>query len=379
MGNQSKKTKVLLVVGTMDRGGVEMMLMNISRYIDTSRFELIFLCFEEKKYDFEEEILELNSRIIRTPDVKKVGSFKHIKDLIDIIKTEQIDVIHAHTYFNSMFSMLAGVIVGTKVRITHSHNTKSEEGMSFAKKVYSVVARFIINAASTAYFACGNDAGRAMYYTRKSFTVINNGIPLDEFAYDELTRRSLRNEFNIHKDEVVLMNVGRFETQKNHIFLLDIYKEYLELNPNSRLLLVGDGSLRSAIEDKAKKLNITQNVEFLGKRADVGKLYNVADMLLLPSLHEGLPVTLVEAQANGLRCVVSSEVDREAGFTKCVSFLPLSNPPEDWAEFMYGLSTDRINTESMKGGKYDIVGQVTIIENLYTGLLEHKRVSKWKS
>lgn len=364
----SKKVVVLLVVGTMDRGGVEMMLMNILRYIDKSRFELIFLCFEDKKYDFEDEILALGSKIIITPDVKEVGVSQHIQNLRDIISSEKIAIVHAHTYFNSMFSILAAKLEGVKVRITHSHNTKSEESMSIAKKVYSVVAKATINMLSTAYFACGVDAGRAMYYVMNKFTVINNGIPLEEFRYDKSARKKLRSHFKIAADETVLMNVGRFELQKNHTFLIDIYAEYLKLNPNSKLALLGDGSLREEIESKVETLGIQSKVIFMGKRSDVNKLYSLADVLLLPSLHEGLPVTMVEAQANGLRCVVSSEVDKEAGFTECVKFFPLSDSAKEWAMFIYNNPTDRIDTKSMKGGKYDIEKQVSVIESLYLRL-----------
>lgn len=367
-----KPIKILLVVGSMDRGGVETLLMNILRNINKSYIKLIFLCYKEKKYDYEDEIISLGSKIIVTPDVKEVGIIKHIQNLITIIKNESIDIVHAHTYFNSMFSMIAAKIAGVKIRITHSHNTQSEEFPSFAKRIYFRISKFLINTLATNYLACGQDAGRAMFYKGNRFTIIDNGIILDDFRYNPTTRNHLRDELNITRDKTVILHVGRFDRQKNHDFLIDIYNEYAKLKPTSVLVLVGDGPLRTEIEKKIADYGIAEKVLFLGKRSDVNELYNIADLFLFPSLFEGLPVTLVEAQANGLVCLISNTIDKTSRFTDCIEFYPLESSPGDWAQRMTQLNLKRIDTKALTGGPYDMVQNAKEIEQVYSLVHYHE-------
>lgn len=367
------KIKILQIPGTMDRGGVEAFLMNTFRNIDRDKFTFIFLCFSDKKFDFEDEIIALGGKIVRTPDVKEVGPLKHIKNIREIIAKERIDIIHAHTYFNSMFSMIAGKLSGVTVRIVHSHNTKSEASPGILKKAYFIISKYIINSHATNYFACGQDAGKALFYATNKFTIIDNGIILEDFYYNPITRKQLRSEFDIPEDSTVILHVGRFDIQKNHDFLIDIYEEYLKLNPNSRLFLVGDGILKTKIDKKVQTLGISKNVLFLGKRPDTHRLYNVADIFLFPSLHEGLPVTLIEAQANGLSCFISSEIDKTAKLVKNVWFYSLSNRPKQWAEELCKINTKRENSrETLEKSPYNMTRNIRSIENLYLNILTSK-------
>ncbi len=365
-----KKINILLVVGTMNRGGVETLLMNVLRNIDKKKFRLVFLCYKNETYDYEQEIISLGGKLVRTPDVKEVGPINHIKNIVRIIKDENIDIVHAHTYFNSMFSLIAARIAGVKARITHSHNTQSEEFPSTAKRLYFIVSKFIISKLSTVYFACGQDAGEALFYKGSKFTIIDNGIILNDFYYDESARNRFRKELGVSKKCTLVLHVGRFDRQKNHSLLVDIYNEYLKLNPNSKLVLVGDGGLRAEIEERLRKLGIQDKVIFLGVRSDVNKLYSAADLFLFPSLFEGLPVTLVEAQANGLVCLVSDTIDKTAKFTNCINFHPLSNTAKQWARAMTNLNLDRIDTSKiMEGSAYDMVQNVKVIERHYEAAL----------
>lgn len=368
-----KKIRILQIPGTMDRGGVEAFLMNTLRNIDREKYTFIFLCFEDKKYDYEDEIIALGGKIVRTPAVKKVGPFKHIKNIERVLRDEQIDIIHVHTYYNSMFSIIAGKRAGIKVRIVHSHNTMSEELPSLLKRVYFKVSRFIIGKYTTDYLACGQDAGEALFTKSKTFTIVDNGIILDDFYYRLDVRSRLRKELNIPVDYTVIMHVGRFDRQKNHDFLIDIYNEYVKLNPHSILILIGEGSLRTDIESKVNRLGIQENVAFLGKKTNVNELYNVADLFLFPSLHEGLPVTLVETQANGLVSLISDTIDKTTKFTACVNFYPLSHKAELWAKRISELNLNRVATKNVvEDSKYNMVKNVKKIEQLYENMIISK-------
>jgi glycosyltransferase involved in cell wall biosynthesis len=366
-----KKINILHTVGGMNRGGAETFLMNVLRRINKQKFTFVFLCYGEGTFDYEDEIISLGGKIVRTPGISGVGPLKYIQNIEQIIKDEQIDVVHTHTYYNSMFSLIAAKNTGIKVRITHSHNTKSEESPNLLKALYFKISKLIINRYSTNYLACGQDAGEALFYNKNKFTIIDNGIILDDFYYLSSTRQDLRKEFGISKTSKVVLHVGRFDTQKNHTFLVDVFSEYLKLVPDSKLILVGDGTLRTEIEKKVIQLKIEKNVLFLGKRGDVNKLYNIADLFLFPSLHEGLPVTLVEAQANGLICLISDAIDKTIQLTDCIYFDSLSRSAKQWAQKMDELNLSRIDTkEIMQSGRYDMVENIKSIENLYQELLK---------
>ncbi len=360
-----KRIRILQVVGGMDRGGAETFLMNVLRNIDRQRFEFIFLCYGDKSFDYSEEVISLGAKIIQTPDVKIVGAFKHIANIEKIIKDEKIDIIHAHTAYNSMFSVLAGKKAGIR-RIVHSHTTLSEVSPSLFKKLYFAFSKFIINKLATDYFACGQDAGTSIFYNRNKFTVIDNGIVLEDFYFQQALRTKLRNELEIPKGFVVILHVGRFEKIKNHEFLIDIYYEYHKQNNKSVLVLIGDGPLRSAMEEKVKSLGIKDSVKFLGKRSDVNQIYNVADLFLFPSIKEGLPVTLVEAQANGLTCLISDSIDKAIRLTDCIEFYGIEQTPSSWAAKIKGLNLHHIDTQAiMSSSPYNIRRSIKSIEGKY--------------
>lgn len=367
------RIKILHVIGTMDMGGAETFLMNILRSADRHRFKFIFLCFENKQFDYEKELVTLGAKVVRIPDAKRSGPIRHIRDIIQILRAESVDIIHSHTYYNSMFALIAGKLSGTKVRITHSHNTRAENSPSIVKNIYFRISSIVINTLSTSRIACGQDAGKALF-GHKSFLVITNGIKIQDFVYSTVKRSEIREELGINNDETVLLNIARFSTQKNHDFLIDIYCAYIKSNPKSKLILVGDGHLRRAIERKVEKLGISQKVIFAGKRSDTSSLYSSADLFILPSLYEGLPVTMVEAQANGLPSVISDSIDNNVKLTNTVMSYSLSKSAKQWANMINKLDLTRRNTEKiLKSGSYDVDESIKVLERLYTTSLLDKR------
>ena len=357
---------ILQVTGSVNIGGAETFLMNILRSIDVNKYQYIFLCYGDKEMEYEAEIKRLGGKVMRTPGVEDVGAIKHILNIRKILKDEKIDIIHAHTYFNSMFSLIAGKLSKVKVRIVHSHSTKSGFNEGLFKKTYYLVSKIAINHLSTIRLACENNAGLALF--TKDFKVIHNGIILENFKYNNSLRKKYRNSLNISDDTVVIGHVGRFEKVKNHDFLIDILNEYKEINHDSILLLLGGGSLRKHLELKIKKLNLDKNVIFLGKKLNANEFYNVMDYFVFPSLYEGLPLTLIEAQTNGLNCLISDSIEKKVKITDSITFYSLNRSAKDWAKKINIMNVLRLdNYPSMLKSEYNIEKVVNNLEVIYSG------------
>lgn len=360
--------KILQVVGSLDRGGAETFVMNVLRNINRETYQFVFLCYGNKPFDYEREAKELGAKIVRIPDVKFIGAVKYIAEIKKVIKENSIDAVHIHTYYNSMFALIAAALSGVKLRITHSHSTQSETNPSFLKKLYFTASSLVIRTLTTNNLACGNEAGKSLFGKNSKFIVINNGINLRDFAYKNDTRKLLRKQLALPSKNTVLLHVGRFETVKNHSFLIDIFAEYLKKDPSSILLLVGRGPLESKIKQKVKLLKLNKSVKFLGVRSDVKDLYNVADLFIFPSLFEGLPVVLVEAQANGLSIVASDTIDQAAKLTDSIEFYSLENSADEWAQYLFDARRAHVDVYSeLAGGQYDINSVVVHIQEIYSG------------
>ena len=318
-----KKRKIIHIIGSMNIGGAETFLMNILRNIDKERYEFVFVCYGEAKFDYEEEIKKEGARIERISIPKTVGFFRYIKELEELFIREKPDVVHAHTYYNSAFSMLAAKKVGIETRITHSHNTKSDVKEGIVYVIYKKIMKYIINKYSNVFLACGIDAGRAIFYKKNKYSVIYNGIETERFIFNKESRKLKREELGIKDDEFVIGNVARFMPVKNQSFLIDIFNEYLKINNKSKLILIGDGPTKEEIQKKVTKYNITEKVLFLGIRKDVNQLYNTMDLFVFPSLFEGFPVVLIETQINGLKALVSDNIDKTVKKSENIAFFDI--------------------------------------------------------
>ena len=316
--------RVLMSVVGMNRGGLETFTMGLLRNIDRNKVCLDFLVSIDGDYD--KEIIELGSRIYKIPFITKTGPFQYAKNLRSFFKDHpEYRIIHIQMdKFGGMVAREAAKS-GIPVRIVHSHNTKNEGGILY-KLVKNYYGRLIPHYA-TDLFACGEDAAKWMFKEDASKAVIvRNGVDLNKFKCRD----------NRDNNYLTIGNVGRFSTQKNHSFLLDIFSEVKKLKANSKLILAGTGKFLNEMKNKSKKLGIFESVEFLGVRPDVEEILTMCDVICMPSLFEGFPVTLVEVQAVGVPAVVSDTITKECAITEDVEFMSLRYSPMEWAEKLVG-------------------------------------------
>ena len=318
----------------MDRGGAENALMNYYRHIDREEMQFDFLLTSPAKCHFEDEILAMGGRIYRIPQMTKSKPLQYLAALNSFFKEhKEYKIVHSHTSSKSVFPLFFAKIHGVKIRISHSHNTKSESGINGI--IRNVLKKPLLYVANH-YFACGEEAGRWLYgddmYNLGKVRVIPNVIEGRNFNYNEDIRRKMRRNMGVNNETIVIGCTARFSLQKNHSFLLDVFADYNKINEDSKLLLLGDGDLRKEIENKAKKLGIYEKVLFAGVVPNVADYEQAMDFFAMTSLFEGLPLSVVEAQIAGLPCLISNVVTNEVDLTGIISFLPINQGTNIWIQ-----------------------------------------------
>ena len=355
--------RILHVVTYMGRGGLETMIMNYYRHIDRSKVQFDFLVHRDFRADYDDEIESMGGRIYRSPRLVP-WSKSYLKTLEHFFRVHpEYKIIHVHQDCLSSVILKVAKKCGIPVRIAHSHNSNQDKNLKYILKLFY---KQFIPTYATQLFACGEEAGQWMF-NGAPFRVVNNAIDTEQYAYDSQRDCEIRNVLQISQDAFVVGHVGRFNSVKNHSFLLDVFAEVNRHNENSVLLLVGDGDLRREMEQKAKSLGIANRVIFTGIRSDVPDLMQVMDCFAFPSLYEGIPVTLIEAQAAGLPCIISDGVPMECAKTNLVQCVPLSEGVNAWTEaILKNENTPRRDTkEEITAVGYDIRANAQWLQNFY--------------
>lgn len=296
----------------------------------------------------------------------------YIQQLSLIVSERNEQIVHAHGNSATLaLEMLAAKIGGAKIRIPHSHNTTCKMKLA-DKALRGMFRRNYTNA-----MACGEAAGQWLFGD-KPFTVLYNAIPVEHFHFDGNKRAFARGEYGIPEDAFAVCHVGTFNEQKNQRFLIEAFALLLKNKPDSVLMLIGEGDLQPACRERAKALGIESRVLFSGTLADVSAALSAADVFALPSLHEGLPLTLVEAQCAGLPCVASTFVTRESKLTNLVSFCGIDRA-EIFAEALADVgTTDREQASDeaiaeVRAAGYDVTANAeTLVKWYETLILEAK-------
>lgn len=352
--------RILHVVTYMGRGGLETMLMNYYRHMDRSRVQFDFLVHREFEADYDAEILALGGKIYRLPPLNPVS--KAYLDGLDAFFAAHPEyrIVHCHLDCMAAIPLKAAKKHGVPVRIAHAHSSSQTKDKKYLLKL---LFKRGIPRYATELFACSRAAGEWMFGGQR-FQVLNNAIDSARYVYGPEAAQQMRAALSIPDDALVVGHVGRFDPPKNHEFLLRIFAGLPE---NTRLLLVGNGQLRQAAEDQARELGISGRVIFTGIRSDVDRLLQAMDVFVFPSLYEGLPVSLIEAQAAGLPCLISDKVPIECKKTDLVYQIPLSAGEDAWAKAVQiAAATARGDTSAqIREAGFDIVSNARWLQEFY--------------
>ena len=293
--------RVLQVIGSLGYAGVEAVVMNYYRHVNTEQVQFDFITCSQEPERFDDEIISRGGHIYRLPSRSR-SPFAYMRELYNLIKINDYKIVHVHQ--NSASMAMDGIVAKmcrVPVIIGHSHNTFCR--VKWQHYLFKPIVNFVL----TYRFACSERAGRWIFGNRSDIKLINNAIDTSIYQFDNNIREKVRTELNLNNSFVVGF-VGRLSHQKNLFRLLDIFKNLCTINDDAYLLLVGDGEQRKPLEEYACNLNINNKLLFLGKVNNVNEIMMGMDVFFMPSLYEGLPVVIVEAQATGLTCVISDRV-----------------------------------------------------------------------
>lgn len=363
----SEPIRVAHVMGKMVGGGLEAVVMNYYRHIDRARVQFDFIVDEDSTLVPKEEIESLGGRMFTVPPYQRVVAYQ--RALVRLFCKQGWKIVLSHENALSVFPLRAAKRAGVPVRIAHSHST-SGPGEPVRNAMKWVLRRFA-NVYPTHRMACSRHAGEWLFGKKADFDVLYNAIELDRFRFDPRVRAEVRAELGIPDSSLIVGHIGRFVTQKNHAFLLEIFGRIVRDGVDAVLVLAGDGPLRPNMERKARSLGVSDRVRFLGQRSDVSRLYQAFDIFCLPSLYEGLGIVAVEAQASGLPCVLSTEVPREVEVTGWCTFLSLHDPAERWSAAVERAASlsDRDVAALGNFRDYEIDEAALGLMNWYLGLL----------
>ena len=338
------------------------MIMNYYRHIDRTKIQFDFLTHRDGKKDYDDEIQKLGGKIYHLPPLNPLDKKGYLKKLDDFFREHpEYKIVHSHLDCMSTYPLRAAKKYGVPVRIAHSHNTSQERNLKYLVKLYS---RSLIPKYATDFFACGEEAGKWMFKNRP-FIVMRNAIDAEKFVYNLEVAQQKKEELGI-EDKFVLGHIGRFNLQKNHEFLVDIFNEVCKQNENTVLLLIGTGELEEKIHEKVRNLGLNEKVMFLGVREDIPELMQAMDVFVFPSLFEGLPVTLIEAQAAGLPCVVSGTITKEIDIAENIAFITLEKSTKEWAgKILKDRYLRKNELDTIRENKFDIYENVIWLERFY--------------
>ena len=364
--------RVLHSVSYMHRAGVETFLMNYYRYINRDVVQFDFLCNKELVGCYDEEIKKLGGRLFYRPNFEQRKEENYALFWKEFLNEHpEIDILHAHNGAKQCFPLIGAKNAKFPIRIAHAHSTefvhddKYEYRLNLIKQLPEVATHF---------FGCSNMAGDFFFGKRlwnEKGVLIRNAIPSSNYVWNSDIRKKGRDELDLG-DCFVIGNVGRFQKQKNHERLVDIFSEVYKKNNSSRLILIGTGKLEGKIKEKTKKLGLEHAVIFLGEQKDMSKWYQVMDVYVMPSFFEGLTLSGIEAQASGLPCVFSDVISRETKMTEDVRFISLDKDNSAWAEEILSYEKyKRKNTQKeIINAGYDVVLEAKKLEKLYVEIIK---------
>lgn len=353
--------RILHVVGTLGYAGVEVVVMNYYRHINREHIQFDFITYSSKPDRFDEEIEQLGGRIFRLPS--RARPLEYMKALYRVIRDNNYQTVHIHHSSASIvMDGMVACLCGVPVVIGHSHNTRCD--VLWQHYLFKpLVNCFIKNR-----LACSVEAGKWVFGNR-NVKILHNAIDAQRFRFNQEIRINIRKELGL-TDELLVGFVGRLNPQKNPYRMLEIFAEVRKKQDNAHLLIVGDGGEREGMLQTCKELKILPSVHFLGQVTNVHELMMAMDVLLFPSVFEGLGLVVIEAQATDLPCVVSENVPAP-DLTGRLSVCRLEDENEVWANaILKQVSLKRGDTSLLiREGRYDIVHEAVVLEDYYKSLI----------
>lgn len=366
--------RVLHVIGAMDRGGAETMVMNLYRAVDKSRMQFDFLVHEERECDYDQEILDLGGRIYRIPRFTGANLIAYKKDCKRLFAEHpEHRIVHGHIGSSAAIYLKEAKRAG-RVAIAHSHAQNylpGVEGLAF-----DLLAHPTRNIADW-FFACSKEAGIDRFGEKvvegDRFAILDNGIDVELYRCDEEGHQAAKEELGL-AGKPVFGHVGRLSPEKNHEFLFEVFSLLKKRIPDAILLLIGRGPLEQELRERADAMGIGDSVRFLGVRDDVPSLLKAMDVFVFPSVKEGLAMAAVEAQAAGLPCIVSTGVPEHAVVSDRVRHLPLEDGAASWAQNAWEAFADAKDkprtdcVEQVRAGGFDIAATSLRLQSFYERL-----------
>lgn len=363
--------RVLHVVTIMNRNGLENRIMDIYRNIDRNRIQFDFLVQREEKGMFDDEIVSLGGKIYYSKKLSPFKFFSYLKFLDSFFQIhDEYRIVHSHVNAFSTWVLLMAKKNNIPVRIAHSRTWGIEKSW---KAIFKYASKLFINQTTTHKFACSRQAGEWLFGKKgvlppNKFKVIPNSIMINKFSYNLEVRKLIREELNIKDDFYAYVNVGRFVPQKNHSFILEIFREIVNIEEKSLLFLFGEGEFKNKIIKDIDRLNLTKNVFLLGNSPDIGAYLNAMDAFIFPSLFEGFGTVVIEAQCSGLPVLASNKIPYETKITDLQEFMSLKCTSKEWANKIIDMVHKNNRTDHSKEVKmagYDVEDTYIDLENFY--------------
>ena len=361
---------VLHIAGSFQPGGgIDRVIYNYFSYIDHSRFRFNVLCHKCDDRAYAEKIEEYGGEVMCLPQLAGSSLLSSFQRVESILSASHYDVVHCHMANAAFLYLRAAKKCGVPTRILHSHQDHYADSMSHAIRNVPLVHAGLRYA--NVNLACSREAGNFLF-GKRPYTVLRNAIPVSDYSYSPDKRNAWRRAHGIDEHEVVFLNVGRWTKQKNQIFILRLYKELQSNFGLSRLVFAGDGELKDKLVRVACELHLEKNVIWLSTEHDMQALYSASDVMIFPSLYEGLPMALVEAQAAGLPCFMSDTVSSETVISDSCVVLPIDQGTGPWVRALASADLPSIPAVRASGAGqvashgFDISDVAQNLEDIYS-------------
>lgn len=355
--------RVLHVVTYMGRGGLETMLMNYYRNIDRSKIQFDFLVHRDFIADYDNEILALGGKIFRLPKLNPFS--RNYKDKVKafFVEHNEYTIVHCHLDCMAGIPLQYAKENGAHICIAHAHNSNQTKDIKYILKL---IYKRIIPKNADLLFACGYESGKWMFRGNE-FYILNNAIDVNQYSYNCKVRNQIRSDLGFDENNYVIGHVGRFSPQKNHSFIIDVFRVICELNDSARLLLIGAGELMNSIKQRVDKYGLSDKVIFTGLRPNVSDYLQAMDVFFFPSLNEGLPLSIIEAQTSGLPCIVSERVPSDCIKTDLVNQVNLDESVDEWAHVILNSTYNKRidHSETIRNAGFDVTRNAYKLECFY--------------